>query len=84
MFFTYIIQSDKDKSLYIGFTKDLKSRLIYHNKGLSTYTSKKVPWKLVYFEKYENKTEALKRERFLKKQKNKEFYSKLIKDFTES
>ncbi|MCX6165683.1 MAG: GIY-YIG nuclease family protein [Ignavibacteriae bacterium] len=84
MFFTYIIQSEKDNSFYIGFTSDLEKRLKFHNEGLSPYTSKKIPWKLVYFEQYNNKSNALKREYFLKKQKNKEFYLRLIKNFTES
>ena len=36
------------------------------------------PWHLVYVEEFENKTNALKRELFLKRQKNKEFYQRLI------
>jgi putative endonuclease len=42
------------------------------------YTSKKKPWKLVYFESFPSKSEAIKREIFLKKQRNKDFYDQLI------
>ena len=75
----YIIQSLKDETFYIGHTFDLDKRLAYHNSGKSRYTSKKIPWKLVYYESYGSKGEAMKRERFLKRQKNKEFYKRLIK-----
>ena len=77
-FIVYILQSKKDNSYYIGFTSDLNQRLKYHNSGKSRYTSKKMPWKVVYTEKFNTRSEAMKREKFLKKQKNQEFYSKLI------
>ena len=78
MYFVYIIQSDLDQSYYIGFSENIENRLKEHNLGSTNYTSKKRPWSLVYFERFENKSDALKREIFLKKQKNKKFYQKLI------
>jgi putative endonuclease len=65
--YIYIIQSDQDQSYYKGFTEDYSARLIQHNNGLSTYTSRKMPWRLVYVEIHETKTLALKREKNLKK-----------------
>jgi len=82
-FFTYIIQSKLDRSFYIGFARNLQERLEFHNSGKSKYTSKKIPWELVYFEEFNNKTEAIKREKFLKKQRNKDFYLSLINNFKE-
>jgi putative endonuclease len=79
MYFVYIIQSEIDNSLYIGFSKDVFERLKGHNSGKTAYTKRKMPWKLVYFEQFENKTDALKREKFLKSQKNRDFYENLIK-----
>lgn len=78
MFYVYILESKKDKSYYIGQTDDLERRLEFHNQGLSKYTSRKLPWYIVYFEEYETRTEAIKRERFLKKQRNRVFYKSLI------
>jgi putative endonuclease len=78
-FFVYILQSEVDKSFYIGYTSNPTKRLRDHNDGRSRYTRKKVPWKLVYLEFFENKSDALKRELFLKKQKNSDFYNDLIK-----
>ena len=76
-FYVYIIQSLKDESFYIGSTADLAKRLSEHNSGMSTYTSAKMPWKLVYTEQYETRTDAMKREAFLKKQRNRSFYQRL-------
>ncbi len=65
--YVYIIQSSQDLSYYKGFTHDYIKRIQNHNLGLSEYTSRKTPWVLVYLEKFENKSEALSRERVLKK-----------------
>ncbi|HCE58446.1 MAG TPA: endonuclease [Prolixibacteraceae bacterium] len=77
----YILQSQQDASFYIGYTTDLDRRLFEHNSGKSNYTSGKKPWKVVYSEKFETKTAAIKREKFLKNQRNRAFYEKLICDY---
>lgn len=70
----YILQSDKDSSYYIGYTSDISIRLAFHNEGLSQYTSRKRPWKVVYTEIMENKSDAIKREKFIKRQKKQAIY----------
>ena len=77
-FFTYLLQSQLDQSFYIGQTKDLEQRLILHNEGNTKSTMAKRPWKIVYFEVFDTRSEAIQRERFLKKQRNKAFYQRLI------
>ncbi len=67
-------------SYYIGYTSNIESRLIEHNSGLSRYTSKKIPWILVYSEICVSKGDAIKREQFLKRQKNRRFYERLINE----
>jgi len=76
--FVYILKSQKDGSYYIGFTADMNQRLAYHNAGKSRYTSRKMPWRIVYTESFESRSEAMKRERFLKRQRNTSFYERLI------
>jgi putative endonuclease len=78
VFYTYILKSQKDDSFYIGHTSDIVSRIEHHNAGLSKYTSKKIPWVLVYSESFDTRKEAATRERFLKKQRNRAFYQRLI------
>jgi len=76
-YFVYILRSIQDSSFYIGYTNNLDRRLEEHNLGESRYTTRKKPWEVFYFETFKTKSEALKRERFLKKQKNTSFYMKL-------
>ena len=78
MYYTYIIQSQKDGSFYIGYSEDPEKRLEKHNSSNSGYTSKKQPWKIVYTEEFQTKSEALKREKFIKSQKSKDFIISLI------
>ena len=80
-YFTYILQSEKDGSYYIGQTEDIEKRLEDHNLGISKYTSRRNPWKLVYYEVFGTREEAIKREGFLKRQRNRDFYKKLIENW---
>jgi putative endonuclease len=68
MFFVYIIQSIKDKKLYYGYTPDLRKRFKKHNLGLVKSTKPRIPFKLVYYEAYASKQDAVKREHNLKLQ----------------
>lgn len=53
----------KDNSIYSGYTTDLEKRLETHNSGMGAkYTRARLPVKLVYFEEFEDKKEAMKRE----------------------
>ncbi len=66
MFFVYILKSQKDRNLYIGFTSDLKRRLKEHNSGQNRSTKFRRPLKLVYLEGYLSSEDAKKREENLK------------------
>ncbi|MFH1608617.1 MAG: GIY-YIG nuclease family protein [Patescibacteria group bacterium] len=66
MFYTYVLKSKKDNKLYIGFSCDLKKRLLEHNKGLVESTKNRRPFKLVYYEACCNKEKAIAREKTLK------------------
>ena len=77
-FYVYIVQSEKDKSFYIGYSQKPESRLIKHNSSNKGYTATKKPWEIVYTENFESKTLAIKREKFIKRQKSTAFIIKLI------
>ena len=66
MYITYILKSEKDNTHYYGHTKNLQSRLKLHNSGKVKYTKGHIPYKLIYFEEYETRSEANKRELFFK------------------
>lgn len=65
--YVYILECN-DKTLYTGYTTNLKNRLKKHNNSVGAkYTRGRTPVKLVYFEVFENKSDALKREIAIKK-----------------
>ncbi|MDO8269431.1 MAG: GIY-YIG nuclease family protein [Candidatus Levybacteria bacterium] len=66
MYYVYVLQSKKDKSLYIGYTRDLKRRIAEHSKGLSTYTSSRRPYALIFYESFISQKDAKHREEYLK------------------
>ena len=66
MHFVYILQSQKDKSLYFGITENIKQRLTDHNSGKAKYSSSKRPYTLKWFCGFPNKQLALRFERYLK------------------
>ncbi len=60
--YTYMVRC-KDGSLYTGWTNNLEKRLQAHNEGSGAkYTKTRRPVELVYYEEYESKTQAMKRE----------------------
>ena len=77
--YVYIIQSDRDARYYIGSTGDVELRVQRHNEGWTKSTKCRIPWKLVYVEEYENKSNALKREREIKRKKSREYIERLVK-----
>ena len=69
-YFVYLIVSNLKKNKkfsYVGYTNNLKKRLNLHNTGKGAKFTRGKKWKLVYYEKYDSKTEAMKKEFKLKK-----------------
>ena len=66
MFYIYILFSEKDKQLYIGYTTDIKERIKKHINGFVVATKFRRPLKLIYCETYLNSNDAKRREKFLK------------------
>jgi len=65
-YYVYILESEVTGSFYIGQTQDIEGRLEKHNRGYVKSTKSKRPWKLVYTQTVESRSEAVKRERYLK------------------
>ncbi|MCK4357141.1 MAG: GIY-YIG nuclease family protein [Candidatus Cloacimonetes bacterium] len=78
MYFIYILYSEKKDKYYVGHTNNLTLRLKRHNSGRNKSTKSGVPWEMVYFEEYETKSEAMKRENKIKKQKSKKYITELL------
>ena len=61
-----MLSSLKDSSWYIGYSKDIESRIIQHNSGKTITTKRKIPWEIIYYEVSFNKEDAIAREKYLK------------------
>ena len=66
MYYVYVLYSLKDNKLYKGSTSNIAKRFHKHNSGGSKSTSRRKPFVIIHIEHFENKTEALKRERYIK------------------
>jgi len=67
MWYTYVLQSVKDGRLYTGYSDDLRQRLKEHNGGRGgNYTKQNGKWKLIFYEAYFEKKDAMKAEKFFK------------------
>ena len=79
-FYVYlIITKVKNKTIsYVGYTNNLKNRIILHNKGKGAKFTKGKKWKLIYSKKYISKRIAMREEYILKK--NYKLRKELIKN----
>lgn len=66
-YYVYILQT-VDNTLYCGFTDDVEKRFEAHKNGEGAkYTRSHKPLKIVYTQRYETKSEAMKEEYRIKK-----------------
>jgi putative endonuclease len=82
-FYVYMLKSKSTKPItYVGYTNDLKKRIILHNSGKGAKFTRGRKWILIYEEKFKSKKEAISREYYIKnnrtlrnKIKNEHLYS---------
>ena len=78
-FHVYILYSEKCDKYYIGQTQDLDQRLYEHNMNKGGKFSKScAPWRLIYSQTYQTRTEAVKREREIKSKKSRKYIEDLM------
>ena len=66
MHYVYILRSEKIKKHYIGCSSDLKERLISHNLGKVKSTKAYKPWKILFYEAFDNEKDARVEEKLFK------------------
>ena len=78
-FVIYILYSERFNKNYTGFTSNLIERFKSHNLlGTKGYTLRFRPWKVIHVEFFNSKSEAMKREKYLKTGIGREFIQNLI------
>lgn len=65
--FTYVLASSDASRTYVGWTTDLEVRLAAHNTGKGAKSTRGRQWRLIYSEKFRNKSDAMSREWHLKR-----------------
>ena len=80
-YYTYVLQSIKNKLYYTGFTSDLRKRFKDHNENKNTYTKGRGPFKLIYYEACKNLKDAAQREKYLKSGRGKRYIKERLKRF---
>jgi len=79
-FFTYVLFSEIDHKLYIGFSTDVHARFVQHENGEVLSTAPRRPLKLIYFEGHLSKEAALGRERYFKTTSGRRTLKIVLKD----
>ena len=78
MFTIYVLKSIKFWKYYIWYSSNIEKRILRHNNWEVKSTKFYKPYEIVYTESYDNKTEALKREKELKKIKWNNNFKKIV------
>ncbi len=78
MFYTYILKSLKQRKFYTGHTDNLQRRLNEHNDGKNIYSKRYAPWKMVYNEKFDTESKAVKREKYFKSAAGRRWLKKYV------
>ena len=81
MYYTYVLQSQKDNQFYTGYAANLKLRFEAHSKRRVKSTRNRTPLKLVYYEACIDRTDATKREKYLKSYLGKMFLRNRLKSY---
>ena len=80
MYYVYIIKSLSYNTRYVGSSDDAKRRLAEHNRGECRYTKGRRPWAMMYQELYQTRSEAMKREKFLKSGQGRKLLDKILSE----
>lgn len=81
MYYTYILQSNKDGKWYTGYTNNLRKRFNEHNNGKNISTKSRGSFILIYYEGCINEYDAIKREKYLKTGMGKRYIKNRLKRF---
>jgi putative endonuclease len=79
-FYVYVLESGKNKNLYIGYTNNLRKRIKEHNQGFTKSTRPFLPWHLIYYEACLNEKDAKRREKYFKTNQGRRLLKRRLKE----
>ena len=80
MFYAYVLKSLNHDYLYKGHCEDLDLRIKQHNSGMTKSIIPYIPFKIIYFEKFDTVIEAVAREKYFKTAAGRRFLKTKVKD----
>ncbi len=78
MLYAYVPKSITYGTRYVGSAENVTIRLAAHNAGKVRYTKGRKPWKLIYQEQFYTRSEAVKREKFLKTGQGRKYLDSIL------
>ncbi len=81
MYYTYVLQSQADMKMYVGYSRDLQKRFEQHQKGAVRSTKTRRPLVLLYYEACLDQHDAVRREKYFKTYYGKMFLKKRLKSY---
>jgi len=84
MYYVYLLHSKQHNKFYIGYSSNLKDRVVSHNAGKNNATRPFIPYKLIYYEAFRDKKDAKAREVYLKSGWGWRSIRKIIKNYLEN
>ncbi len=79
MHYVYYLRMNNGQ-VYTGYSSNLKQRIAQHEHGVVTTTSKYLPITLIGYEAYIEKSDAQRRERFMKTTEGKRLFRQQYRD----
>lgn len=80
-FYTYVLLSHKDGKRYIGYTNNLKKRIVEHNTGKNISTASRRPLSLIYCEACLSEEDAKQREKYFKATVGRRYMTKRLHNY---
>jgi putative endonuclease len=80
MYYVYLIKSRNSDWRYVGYSADLKKRIVEHQKGLSPATKPYKPLELIFYEAFKSRKDAKRREKYFKTNKGKRTLNLILKE----
>ncbi|MBI2443635.1 MAG: GIY-YIG nuclease family protein [Candidatus Magasanikbacteria bacterium] len=77
-FTVYVLRSRKNGYRYVGQTDNMGRRLAEHNGGMTKSILFQIPFVIEYTEEYNSRIDAIRREKFLKSGKGREWLEKNV------
>jgi len=81
-YYVYVLRNSTKDFIYIGFSEDLKQRIVSHNKGEDRSAKSYIPLELIHYEAYRNIKDAKRREFYLKSNKGKTTLKTMLKEYS--